>query len=225
MTPEQLIFQFAQPTRYAADDFLTADCNREARKWVSEPALWPGHALILHGPARCGKTHLANIWAAERNAVIADAADLTADRVPDLAETDIVIEAVDRLQDQRALFHLWNLTREQGRRLLMTARTPPAGWPFNLPDLTSRIGATAAVAVGEPDADLLPALLVKLSADRQLSVPPDVVLFFAPRLDRSFASVEAVVAKLDHAAVQHGRRVTLPLAREVMNGLTGTGSE
>lgn len=216
MTSEQLIFQFAETVQYAADHFLTADCNRDAHRWVTTTTAWPDHTLILSGPARSGKTHLAHIWAAERDARIASAKDLTHANVPEFAQTDVVIEGVDNGIDQTALFHLYNLSREQSHHLLLTARTSPAAWAFGLPDLQSRIAAAPVVAIGHPDEALVAPLLVKLCADRQLHIPPDVIRYLAPRLERSFEVIEKTVSALDHAAVRHGRRVTLPLARSVL---------
>lgn len=216
MTSEQFIFKFAQTVQYAADHFLTAECNRDAYRWVTTPAAWQGHALVLHGPPRSGKTHLAHIWSAAQQGMIAQAPELTRDNVPDLTAADVVVEAVDGMLDQTALFHLFNLTREQGQRLLLTARTPPAAWAIDLPDLASRIAAVPAVAIRQPDESLIAPLLVKLFADRQLSIPPEVVMYLASRTERSFEAIERVVADLDHAAVQHGRRVSLQLARGVV---------
>jgi chromosomal replication initiation ATPase DnaA len=216
MTSEQLIFQFAQTVQYAADHFLTAECNREAHRWVTAPSAWQSHALILHGPARCGKTHLAHIWAAENGGVIASAADLTRDSVPALSANDVAIEAVDGTLDQNALFHLFNLTREQGRRLLLTARTPPASWKLDLPDLRSRIASVPAVAIQDPDESLIAALFVKLFADRQLQAPPEVIQYLMPRVERSFDAIESLVTALDQSALRQGRSITPPLARSLI---------
>jgi chromosomal replication initiation ATPase DnaA len=218
MTSEQFIFTFPQTVQYAADHFLTADCNRDAHRWVTTPSAWHAHTLVLHGPARSGKTHLAHIWAGSAGGMIAEASDLSRDAVPDLTSTDIAIEAVDGDVDQTALFHLYNLTREQGRRLLLTARTPPASWSIDLPDLQSRLSAAPSVAISEPDESLIAPLLVKLFADRQLGIPPDVVMFLAARVERTFGAIEQLVSDLDHAAMQEGRRVTLHLARRTLEG-------
>ena len=43
--------------------------------------------------------------------------------------------------DERALFHLINLAREENAYLLFTARTAPATWPVAIPDLISRLRA------------------------------------------------------------------------------------
>ena len=68
-----------------------------------------------------------------------------------------------------------------------------------------------------PDDALLGAVLVKLFADRQLAVAPDLVQYLVPRIDRSFAAAEAVVAALDRAGLARHRPVTARLAAEVLS--------
>jgi chromosomal replication initiation ATPase DnaA len=99
---------------------------------------------------------------------------------------------------------------------LLTGRTPPARWPLALPDLRSRLAALPVAALAPPDDAVLEAVIVKLFADRQLRVEPDVVRFLANRIDRSFAAVAEAVAALDRAALAHGRAVTVPLVRSVL---------
>ena len=52
-----------QPALGAAD-FLVSECNRAAFAWIERWPDWPGRALVLHGPAQCGKSHLARLWTA-----------------------------------------------------------------------------------------------------------------------------------------------------------------
>ncbi len=52
-----------------------------------------------------------------------------------------------------------------------------------------------------PDDALLAALLVKHFADRQVAVPPGLIDYLVPRIERSSAAAEAVVAALDRAGL------------------------
>ena len=70
--------------------------------------------------------------------------------------------------EEKALFHLLNLAREQEAFVMLTARTPPA--TFAIADLTSRLKALPVVAIAPPDDGLLRAVLLKLFSDRQLAV-------------------------------------------------------
>ena len=89
--------------------------------------------------------------------------------------------------DERALFHLLNLAREERAFVLLTARTAPGGWKLAIPDLASRLKALPVVALTAPDDVLLRGVLVKLFADRQLAVDESLVGFLAKRIERSIA--------------------------------------
>ena len=56
-------------------------------------------------------------------------------------------------------------------------------------------------------------MLAKFFADRQLRVEPEVQAWLLARLPRNAASLAEAVARLDHAALGMGGRITRPLAR------------
>jgi DnaA regulatory inactivator Hda len=198
-------------------DFLVAPCNAEAIAWLDRWPDWPAPALALYGPPASGKTHLAQVWQARTGArAIAAEALHTAD-VPRLlaGANAAVVDDADRAA-AKPLLHLYNVIAERRGHLLVIAREPPARWRLALADLRSRLAAAPAVAVAAPDDALMGALLIKLFADRQLAVGEDVVAYLVLRLERSFAAASAAVAALDAAALAAHRRVTVPLARQVL---------
>ncbi|HLI21649.1 MAG TPA: DNA replication protein, partial [Stellaceae bacterium] len=67
------------------------------------------------------------------------------------------------------------------------------------------------------DDALLAAVLVKLFGDRQLRIGEEVIAYLLPRIERSFASAQEIVAALDRAALAGRRPVTVKLARQVLN--------
>ena len=118
--------------------------------------------------------------------------------------------------DETALFHLLNLAREEGAHVLLTTRTPPAGWNVRTPDLASRLKALPVVALAPPDDVLLRAVLVKLFADRQLGVEESLISYVAIRIERSFAAARAAVTMLDAEALRQKRPLTRALAAELL---------
>ncbi|HYW33711.1 MAG TPA: hypothetical protein VE872_01030, partial [Candidatus Bathyarchaeia archaeon] len=80
----------------------------------------------------------------------------------------------------------------------------------------SRLAAMPAVRIDPPDEVLVEGLLVKLFADRQLAVQPEVVAYLVRRMERSFEAVRRTVARLDRESLARRRPVTLPLAREIV---------
>ena len=199
-------------------DFLVAPCNEAAVAWLDRWPRWPAPALALTGPSGSGKTHLAHVFAARAGARFIDPAALTTAAVPELlgAAAQAIVDEAQRAAEE-PLLHLYNLLAERRGQLLITAPQPPARWRIRLADLRSRLKAAPSVAVAAPDESLIAALLVKLFADRQLQVGEGLVAYLALHLERSFAAAQKAVAALDAAALAEHRRITVPLAKRVLD--------
>lgn len=221
MSETQLALDLGHRPALGRDDFLVAPCNAEAVAWLERWPDWPAHALAVFGPPASGKSHLLAAFASHHGlgqVVSVAGGDLTVDSVPKLVvhASVVMVDDLDRLADETALFHLWNLTKETGRWLLLAGRNAPARLRVRLPDLASRLAATPAVGIGAPDDSLLAAILVKQFADRQLRVGEDVVTYVLGRMERSFAAARQVVEALDSASLARRRAITVPLARAVL---------
>lgn len=213
----QLPFEFAYRQALHRTDFLVAPCNQAAIAWLDRWPDWPAPALTLYGPRRSGRTHLANVWQMRSGARIVDPSLLATDRIPALLGNAhcVFVDNIERAAEA-PLLHLYNLIAERGGHILLVAGASPARLGIALADLRSRLVAAPSVAVAPPDDELIGALLVKLFADRQIVVSEEVVAYLALRLDRSFEAVYAAVAALDVAALAQRRRITVPLARQVL---------
>lgn len=215
--PGQLALDLGHRPAFGRDDFLVATSNREAVAWIDRWPDWPGRALAVCGSEGAGKTHLARVWCAKSGAAFVgsdDGLDMRA-----LVEQDrpgLAVDDADRLADEDALLHAFNFVTENGGHVLLTGREPPARWSVVLPDLASRLRAVSVTSLGPPDDELFAAVLVKLFAERQLAVGEDVVLYLVTRLERSFTAARACVEALDRRALAASRRVTIPLAGEVL---------
>lgn len=216
----QLALDLAVTEALGRADFFTAPSNRLAVEMLAAP--WPDGKLVLTGPAGAGKTHLARVWAGEAGAVLLQGGRLAlADPGRFGGAPAVAVDDADRVagdaEAEAALFHLHNLVLASGGRLLLTASRPPARWALVLPDLASRLEATATVALDPPDDALLGAVLVKLFADRQLAVSPSLIHYLARHVERSLAAAGALVAALDARALAEGRAVTRAMAAELLD--------
>lgn len=219
-TVEQLALEFEHLPALSCEDFLVTSGNAEAVAWIDRWPDWPSPALAIFGPAGCGKSHLVEVFKALAGATAVTATDLEAKLLP-LAGT-LVFEDADRTltSDREApLLHLYNALAEAGGRLLVTGRTAPSHWPIRLADLASRLNVAPAVEIGAPDDELIAVVLVKLFADRQLRIEPDVVTYAVPRMERSFDAARRLVAVADSLALAEGRRITVPLVKQVLERL------
>jgi chromosomal replication initiation ATPase DnaA len=216
--PRQLAFALPHAESLSRDNFLEGPANAAALGLIDNWPDWPNRVMLLVGPEGSGKSHLAAIWAEEAGARSTGAQALTAAAVPGaLATGALVVEDLDvATLDERALFHLLNLAREDEAFVLITARVAPAAQPIDLRDLRSRLRAVPVINLMPPDDQLLRALIVKFCADRQLTVDETVVSYLASRIERSFAAARQAVELLDTEALRRGRPVTRALAAELL---------
>jgi chromosomal replication initiation ATPase DnaA len=216
--PRQLAFALPHAESLSRDDFLEGPANAAALALVDAWPDWPNRIMLLVGPEGCGKSHLAAIWAEQAGARSSAARALTASAVPGaLATGSLVIEDLDPLRyDERALFHLINLAREDQACVLMTARAPPSAAEIELRDLRSRLRAIPTVTLTPPDDHLFRALIVKLCADRQISIDESLVNYLATRIERSYAAARRAIDLLDAEGLRLGRPVTRALAAELL---------
>jgi chromosomal replication initiation ATPase DnaA len=215
--PRQLAFALPHAESLTRDNFLEGPANAAALALVDAWPEWPNRTMVLVGPEGSGKSHLAAIWAERAGARATSAQALTAADVPaELATGALVLEDLRAAAfDERALFHLLNLAREDEAFILITARLPPAALEIELRDLRSRLRAVPVVSVLPPDDHLVRALIVKFCADRQLAVDEQVVSYLATRLERSYAAVRRAIELLDTEGLRLGRPVTRALAAEL----------
>lgn len=212
MTPSgQLPLAFDHRTASSIEDFMPADSNRAALAWIERWPDWPAPALILHGPAGAGKTHLATIWVARCDGLdlgpeLGDTLELDASRC-------YLVDPAEPIGDEVALLQLYNRLREDGGHMLLTAGKPVSRWDIKLPDLRSRLAAAPSAAIGPPEDTLLAALFLKLFDDRQLKVPEPVIRYLLTHMERSFAAAHRLVDALDHLSLERQRPITIPLAR------------
>ncbi|MEJ2374049.1 MAG: chromosomal replication initiator DnaA [Pseudolabrys sp.] len=215
--PRQLVLALDHATSFAREDFLAGPSNAAALALIERWPDWPAPVMALAGPEGAGKSHLASIWAEAAGARVLAAKLLGDSDVPAaLATGALVLEdlGADGL-DERALFHLLNLAREERSFVLITARAQPAGFAVSIRDLGSRLRAIPVVTLEAPNDALLRSLIVKLAADRQLRVDEPLVNYLVNRIERSFTAARVVVERLDEEAMRRHRPVTRALAAEL----------
>jgi chromosomal replication initiation ATPase DnaA len=206
----QLALPLPQHPSFAAADFIPDASNEEALRWLSAPARWPHGRMVVAGPPGTGKTHLLHMMARSEGWELREGPALRG--LPEAPSRGIALDLADAPGEEAALFHLINACAEAGLPLLMTGRAAPSRWAVSLPDLRSRLAATAVAMTGEPSDALLEALFAKHLADRQLSLDPGLGARLRLRLPRSAAAMEEAVARLDRATLGTRGRPTLRAA-------------
>jgi len=219
---DQLPLALPVDANLGRDDLVVGKANSIAIELIDQWPDWKTPVLILAGPTGSGKSHLASIWAEKSGAIIFPSSQISSidNSAPGVA--NFVIEDVSEDEiDETALFHLLNTTKEKGGFCLITSSTWPQSWNIVLPDLASRLRAATLVELSEPDDMLLSQTLIKLFADRQISVDRNVVDYLVVRMERSINTARILVERLDATALATGKPITRRMAAKVLQLLEG----
>ncbi len=203
--------------------------TRAARTALAGWASWSSGVLVLVGPRGAGKTHLAGRWAdqvgarfigpgARRQAAGAPTGGSQELEAYHAVDGPFVWDDADTARDDEGLFTAIDAAiAGRARPGLFTARTAPSGWPVNLPDLVSRLRLAPVVEVHPPSRADLFECVAGLLAARGVDAPVDAVAYVVRGLAPDFSAAQDAAARLDQAALAQGGRVTLRLAKEIMN--------
>lgn len=195
-------------------DLWVSESNRVAIDWLDQMDTLKAVGLVIYGPAASGKTHLLKIFTRERKATILKNPEAAYEFITQ-AKGDVAVDDADTFPDE-VLFHLYNHCFNTGGKMVLTAAIAPRDWPVVLKDWRSRLLSLPVVAIAPPDEETMAALLLKQLHDRQMIVDEGVIEFLSKRIDRSYVALRQVVSDLDHLSLALKRRVTIPLAREVL---------
>ena len=206
----QLALDFPAPGP-TLDGLAVSASNRTAisvlRRWPD----WRTHTLAVVGQAKSGLTTVARAWAAHAEGQVIDVKafdKLSHKKVDALSSQPVAVDDADLIRNEDNLLSLINLSARNGGYVLLTARKAPALWRVRQPDLAS------------PDDDMVVARLRAAMRRRFLKLPKDVEAYLLLRIERNYEALESFVESL-HEQVE-GREVTVPLARDVLDGQSGT---
>jgi len=177
---------------------VVGEGNRAAVAALTDPSDWPFRTAVLVGPPRSGKSLLARWFAASGKGEAVDGADRW---------------------DETALFHRWNRAQEDGRPLLLVSDAD--GWRIDLPDLRSRLGGSLQLAIGAPDDAIAGELILAHAEQRGLQLPPSAADYLVPRLTRSYAAIERVVAEIDRLSLERKLPATMSVWRDALDAVEG----
>ena len=212
------------PERF--EDFVPGP-NQAVVDALRELSAQPGACLFMQGPAASGKTHLMNALCCEQRQRGAQAWYIAlAGLEPGAWELlrglgglvcfDDLHAVVGEPQWEEALFHAFNEIRDAGGQIVVSSRSPLRALDFALPDLASRMAwglRFRLEPLGEPDRQRV---LAARARKLELELPAEVEQFLLRRLSRDLGSLLAALEKLHRAALADKRRVTVPLARQVL---------
>jgi DnaA family protein len=220
-----------RPDRF--EDFVVGP-NAVALSAVQHLLDEPGGVLFLSGPPGSGKSHLLNaLCHAARNAGLG-AFYVALKRLPEeaaaglegLQTLDLVcVDDLDCIAGsqvwEKALFRCFNEIRDAGGRLLVSSSRPLPRLPIQLPDLASRLAWGVRQNLQPPDDAGKLEILQQRARTLRIEVPLDVQHYLLRYGRRDMASLLTALERLKDAAFVDKRKITVPLAREVLGEVPG----
>lgn len=220
----QLPLDLSVPVTHQRDDLIESSANEMAISMLDQWPNWPGRVSVLAGPVGAGKTHIASVWADKAQAFNCNCVDLpkNLDEFVKLASENgnfLIEDAGSGVIDETAMFHFLNAVKQGGGYCLITSRSWPIEWNVQLADLSSRLKAVQVYELSEPDDQLLKHVMMKLFADRQLTVDEKIIDYCVLRMERSLESVGRLVEAIDAEAMSRKSAISRNTAAQALERL------
>jgi DnaA family protein len=218
-----------EPRRPDRFDEFFAGPNENTLAAVRQLLNEPGGSLFLSGPEGSGKSHLLNALchAARENGLAAfyialerlpeeAAASLEGLQVLDLVCVDDLDSVAGNPVWEKALFGCFNQVRAAHGRLLVSSSQPLSSLGLCLPDLASRLGWGVRQNLRLPDDEGKLEILRQRAQTLRIELPEDVQNYLLKHSKRDMSSLLLTLERLKDAAFAGKRKITVPLAREVL---------
>jgi DnaA family protein len=122
---------------------------------------------------------------------------------------------------EQALVRCFNEIRAARGRLLVSSGQPLSALPIGLPDLASRLAWGVRQALQPPPDEGKLEILRQRARAMRIEVPLDVQNYLLRYGRRDMASLLSALEQLKNAAFAGKRKITVPLAREILGELLG----
>ena len=209
---KQKFFNFNFKKNYSKFDFYVSKSNYEAYNSLINNNILKH--IILKGPLKSGKTHLALIWKDKNHAV-----DFSSNNYEKLINQNknIFLDNINSNINEEQLFHLINHCFNNNLKILITTNQNINNIKLKLNDLISRLNSFHLLEIKNPDDDLINNLLIKLLYDKQIKITnDDIFSYIIKRINRSYNDIYQFVEKIDKLSLEKKRELTIPLIRELM---------
>ena len=137
--------------------------------------------------------------------------------------TDLIafddVDCIDASRDwQEALFHAYNRCQAANTSMLFSA-TSPSALDSILPDLRSRLAASAVFQLPIWQLEDFESLLVNRAASHGLTLSHEATRYLATRLPRTGAAVAKAMSVIDQSSLAQKRSPTVPFLKTLALGI------
>lgn len=235
------------PSRYTFDTFVVGESNRFAHAAAAAAAENPACAynpLFIWGESGVGKTHLLRAVGEYARRLFPDlrvtyvsTEEFTNDFIDSMRDdrrarfkrryrdqTDLLL--VDDVQfligkegTQEEFFHTFNALHDAGKQIVLSSDRPPYQLTTLEERLRTRFQSGLTTDVSPPDLETRVAILRRQAQSRMMTVPDDVLVLIASRIERNIRELEGALIRVDAYASLTGASVDLSLVEQVLADL------
>ncbi len=205
----QLIFDIPNFENYNPQDYFVSSSNDDVAKLIKLFPKWHNNGMVVCGPKKSGKTHLAHIWKSMANANLYDfRTDFDIRKI--ISTENCIFDNFDSLskRNEKALFQIYNDIIKNKKFILILISNDK--FFVKLLDLKSRLKALNFAKINDPDDLLINAIILKFFHDNQIKVAPDVVHFILNRISRNFNEIQIFLTKLNKLSIEHKSKISIP---------------
>lgn len=210
---QQLLLDIRPLSRPTLDNFIPGP-NQELldclRSWLGTDTV--DTAIYIWGPSGSGKSHLLNALAETSGGLVWDGMGETLPDVPLIAVDDVESLAGSA---QIAVFDAFNRAKAAGHRFVAAGENAPAGLKIR-EDLRTRLGWGLIYRLLPLTDNDMQAALIKHGHDLGFDLDPAIADWLLTRETRDLGRLLQIVEALDRYSLQHKRRITLPLLKDIL---------
>ena len=168
--------------------------------------------IMLFGPKKSGKSHLASLWKNKNNAIIYN------NNFSKIIEVkrNVVVDDFLGISSEENLFHLINHCNLNNLKIYFTSSKNINSYNFKFKDLYSRLREFLYLEIESPDDEMCKMLMIKLFSDKQIIIKNNEIFdFIFKRLTRTYFDIYIFIDKLDRLSLEKKRQLTIPLIKEI----------
>ena len=169
--------------------------------------------IMLFGPKKSGKSHLASLWKNKNKAIIYN------NNFSQIinAKRNVVVDDFLGSSSEENLFHLINHCKLYNLKIYFTSSKNINTYNFKFKDLYSRLREFLYLEIKSPDDEMCKMLMIKLFSDKQIIIKnKEIFDFIFKRLTRTYFDIYILVEKLDRLSLEKKRQLTIPLIKEII---------
>ena len=204
----QLIFNLPTSENYNPQYYFVSSSNKNAAKLIKIFPDWYNNGIVIFGPAKSGKTHIAYIWKSMANANLYDfKSNFDINKIN--INGNCIFDNFDYIpeKDEKSLFQVYNDIIKNKKFILILSGNDNLS--VKLSDLKSRIEALNSAILNNPDDKLIHAIVLKFFHDNQIIVAPDVINFILNRISRNFNEIQIFLNKLNDLSIEHKAKISI----------------